>query len=160
MKAANPGALMLDSGDAIWSGNIYWRPGGEPVLELMNAVPYDALCMGNREFHFLGAGATSKTSRAQFPILSANLRAAKGRRKTAALPYVIFEREGVRVAVVGLSVPCITERMLVKKISGSLLLNSRRRLPRRLCRDSKWSPTWSLLSLILESSRTVNSRRR
>lgn len=56
LKSANPGSLMFDSGDAIWAGNVFWRPGGEPILDMMNAVPYDALCMGNREFHFLGHG--------------------------------------------------------------------------------------------------------
>lgn len=117
LKEANPGSLMLDSGDAIWSGNIYWRPGGEPVLDYMNSVPYDALCMGNREFHFLGIGVDSKISRAHFPVLSANLRAAN---KRAGLPvpgYVQFERDGLKIIVMGLTVPCITERMMVSKIS-------------------------------------------
>ncbi|MHB9036868.1 MAG: bifunctional metallophosphatase/5'-nucleotidase [Armatimonadota bacterium] len=117
LKAANQQSLALDSGDAIWSGNIYWRPGGEPVLDLMNSVPYDALCMGNREFHFMGIGVDSKTSRADFPVLSANLRASRKNRRVPIPPYVIFERSGVRVAVFGLTVPCITERMLAKKVS-------------------------------------------
>ena len=32
LKREHPGSLMLDSGDAIWAGNIFWRPGGEPVF--------------------------------------------------------------------------------------------------------------------------------
>lgn len=117
IKEANPGSLMFDSGDAIWSGNIYWRPGGEPVFDLMNSVPYDAMCIGNREYHFIGTGMDSKTSRANFPLLSANLRAKNGNRNLPACPYISIERDGVRVAVMGLSVPCVTERMLVKKVS-------------------------------------------
>lgn len=116
IKSSHPNSLLLDSGDAIWSGNIYWRLGGEPILDLMNSVPYDAMCMGNREFHFLSAGLNSKTSRSQFPVLSANLRSAKNRKADAVKASVIFD-VGVRVGVFGLSVPCITERMMVKKMA-------------------------------------------
>ena len=117
LKEKDPGSLMLDSGDAIWAGNVFWRPGGEPVLKLMNSVPYDAMCVGNREFHFLAVGMRSKTCRADFPLLSANLRTAKRGRKLPTKPYEVFDRGGIRIGVFGLSVPCITERMLVKKVS-------------------------------------------
>lgn len=150
LKAAHPGSLMLDSGDAIWAGNVFWRPGGEPVLDLMNSVPYDALCVGNREFHFLGIGMECKTSRARFPVLSANLRSAKGTLTPNPAPYkgeggaganaarslapsggegwgegacarirthISFRIADLQVTVVGLSVPCVTERMLVRKLS-------------------------------------------
>ena len=117
LKQRYPGSLMLDSGDAIWAPNIFWRPGGEPALKLMNTVPYDAMCVGNREFHFLARGFESKTDKADFPILSANLRAAKKGRKLPTRPYEIFDRGGVRIGVFGLSVPCITQRMLVKRLS-------------------------------------------
>jgi len=118
LKAAHPDSLMFDCGDAIWAGNVYWRPGGEPVLDLMNSVPYDAMCMGNREFHFSRVGMKAKLSRARFPVLSANLRSTIG-----PLPFQgrdgvgLFDRAGLRLAVFGLSVPCITERMLAKKVS-------------------------------------------
>lgn len=134
LKESVPGSLMFDSGDAIWAGNVFWRPGGEPVLDLMNSVPYDALCMGNREFHFMEIGANSKTSRASFPVLSANLRRSRGSRtgggvsseagkegfsrRARVLPWTEFEISGARICVFGLTVPCITERMMVKKISS------------------------------------------
>ena len=118
LKAGTPGSLMFDCGDAIWSGNIYWRPGGEPVLALMNSVPYDAMCIGNREYHFLGVGMSAKTSRADFPLLSANLRPTRNGRLHAK-PYITFEYEGVKIAVMGLSVPCVTEKMFVKKVSDN-----------------------------------------
>jgi 2',3'-cyclic-nucleotide 2'-phosphodiesterase (5'-nucleotidase family) len=117
LKSENPESLTFDSGDAIWSGNIYWRPGGEPALDLMNSIPYDALCMGNREFHFMAVGVDSKTSRADFPVLSANIRPSKASQKCKVPSHTIFERGGVKIAVFGLTVPCITEKMLVKKVS-------------------------------------------
>ena len=127
LKQAHPDSLMLDSGDAIWSGNIYWRPGGEPVLDLMNSVPYDAMCMGNREFHFMEVGLNAKTSRAAFPILSANLRTSNRNlsdeealaviARTGVAAFSRFHQDSGVVGVVGLSVPCITERMLSRNVS-------------------------------------------
>ncbi|MDH7601038.1 MAG: metallophosphatase [Armatimonadota bacterium] len=124
LKCSAPDSLMLDSGDAIWAGNIFWRPGGEPVLDLMNQVPYDAMCLGNREFHFTEAGLRSKLSRARFPILSANLRRRRSEQEREGSPsdggtrtHIVLERAGIRVGVIGLSVPCITEQMAVRRIS-------------------------------------------
>ena len=122
---SHPNSLMLDSGDAIWSGNIYWRPGGEPILDLMNSVPYDAMCMGNREFHFLQRGIKAKMARAKFPVVSSNLRARDpdGENSLAAaaetdvVGFVRFHFGPVVVAVFGLSVPCITKRMLAARMS-------------------------------------------
>lgn len=117
LKASVPDSLMLDSGDALRAGNIFWLPGGEPVLDLMNSVPYDAMCMGNREYHLMRAGITSKTSRAEFPILSANLRAGKPDYPLPVKPWIVLEPKGIRVGVMGLTVACITERMMVKRLA-------------------------------------------
>ncbi|MCE5322090.1 metallophosphatase [bacterium] len=117
LKSEVSDSIMLDSGDAIWAGNIYWRPGGEPALELMNSVPYDAISMGNREFHFMAIGVDSKTSKADFHVMSANIRSSKADHTLKIPSHIILERAGVRIAVIGLSVPCITEKMLVKKVS-------------------------------------------
>ena len=117
LKKGNPGSFMFDPGDAIWAGNAFWRPGGEPVFDLTNSVPYDAMCIGNREYHIFSAGMHSKTGRADFPVLSANLRTVRRGRKLPAVPYVAYERDGIRIAVMGLSVPCVTEKMLIKKMS-------------------------------------------
>lgn len=119
LKESYPDSLMLDSGDAIWAGNLFWRPGGEPILDLMNSVPYDAMCIGNREFHLTQRGLEAKTSRARFLIVSANLRrgAAAQQSVPGALSYVTFHPADLNVNVFGLSVPCVTERMLVKRVS-------------------------------------------
>jgi 2',3'-cyclic-nucleotide 2'-phosphodiesterase (5'-nucleotidase family) len=116
IKASVLDSLMLDSGDALRAGNIFWLP-KEPIIDLMNSVPYDAMCMGNREYHFLRAGLLAKTSGARFPILSANLRPAKTDSPAPVEPWVVFERGGTRIGVVGLTIPCITERMMVKRLA-------------------------------------------
>lgn len=117
IKASTPNSLLLDCGDAIWAGNIYFRPNGEPILKLMNDAGYDAMALGNREFHFLATGLRKKLGWAKFPVLSANIRPTNH----ADLPVksdVIFDVGGTRVAVFGLTVPMITERMLSRKVSS------------------------------------------
>lgn len=133
LKGEHPGSLFLDSGDAIWSGNIFWRPGGEPVFDLMNSVPYDAMCMGNREYHFLSKGLIEKTSRADFPILSANLRSANTAyinvvagplsRPFSGIKESVTVDVGFRVTIFGLTVPCITENMRVKRIAHQYFID-------------------------------------
>jgi len=113
-ERASPGdCLLLDSGDAIVSGNIYYRPGGEPALRLMSEIGYDAMGMGNREFHFLAAGLQSKVKLARFPVLCANIRGAE----EFIRPSLIVEKGGCRVALFGLTVPMITKRMLASRLS-------------------------------------------
>jgi 2',3'-cyclic-nucleotide 2'-phosphodiesterase (5'-nucleotidase family) len=116
---AGPHVLLLDAGDAVSSGNITFRPGGEPVLERMSDAGYDAMAVGNREFHFTQTGFSAKTGLARFPVLCANVRA---RDEAAGLPVqasiIRTMRSGLRVGLFGLTVAMITERMLVRKVSA------------------------------------------
>lgn len=111
-------SLLLDAGDAVSSGNIYFRPGGEPVLAGMNELGYDAMAMGNREFHFMEYGLKSKVGMAEFPVLCANLEA--GGADVPVGKSALFDLGGTRVAVLGLCVPMITRGMAARKVSPFL----------------------------------------
>jgi 2',3'-cyclic-nucleotide 2'-phosphodiesterase (5'-nucleotidase family) len=110
--------LLLDAGDAISSGNITYKAGGEPILDVMSDAGYDAMTVGNREFHFSQPGFCAKVSRARFPILCANVRPRGEGTKLPVVPYIEREVGGARVTVFGLTVPMITERMLSRKVSS------------------------------------------
>ncbi|MDO8683032.1 MAG: metallophosphatase [Armatimonadota bacterium] len=118
LKEQSPNSLLLDAGDAIRAGNIYVHPGGEPVLRLMNRAGYDAMAMGNREFHFTSSGFRKKLGWAEFPILCANIRRARPRASLPVVPHITKTIGGLRVAIIGLTVPMITERMLARKVSS------------------------------------------
>lgn len=123
-----PGAkLVLDAGDAVASGNIGFNLAGESVYALMNEIGYDAMTIGNREFHFSRRGFRCKTMGANFPLLCANIRP---KSQMAALeqlptkPFKIFDLLDVgKVAVFGITVPMITEKMLSRKVSAFLFDN-------------------------------------
>lgn len=114
-KASAEHCILLDAGDAISSGNIYYRPSGEPMLARMSEIGYDVMAMGNREFHFLAAGLKSKVKLARFPILCANLRSELDLGQSV-VPSVILD-VGLKIGILGLTVPMITKRMKVSKFS-------------------------------------------
>ena len=116
-KTSVANCLLLDAGDAVSSGNVYYRPGGEPVLARLSDLGYDAMAMGNREFHFLAAGLKSKVSLARFPVLSANLCSDKVEIGPSIQPYITRNFGDLRVIVFGLSVPMITKKMFASKVS-------------------------------------------
>ena len=115
-KSSAEPCLLLDAGDAVSSGNIYYRPGGEPVLARMSELGYDAMAMGNREFHFLGPGLKSKVKLARFPILCANLKSDLDLGPSV-VPSISIEIGGMKIGIFGLTVPMITKRMKVSKLS-------------------------------------------
>ncbi len=119
-KAKHENVLLLDSGDAISAGNVGVRPGGEPILTLMSNGGYDAMTLGNREFHVADTLLRLKLSKAVFPVLSANLRWREDKGET--LPVVPSLKKtlpnGLRVAVFGLTVPMVTPRMTARLVSA------------------------------------------
>ncbi len=111
--------LLLDAGDAVSSGNITFRPGGEPMLERMSRAGYDAMATGNREFHVTALGFRTKVSCAEFPVLCANVRARKAGVTVPTLRSHLFEAAGpVCVGVFGVMVPMVTERMAAAAVSA------------------------------------------
>ena len=119
-KASHDNVLLLDSGDAISAGNMGVRPGGEPILTLMSETGYDAMTLGNREFHVADALLRLKICKANFPILSANIRWRDDQGETLpTVPHFIKTMpNGLRVGVFGLTVPMVTTRMAARLVSA------------------------------------------
>ena len=136
--------LLLDAGDAGGSGNITYRAAGEPIFDLMSAAGYDAMTVGNRDFHISRIGFEAKLRRARFPILCANVRRSnqsgpaeppkanfsadnsviKDSAGLPTTPYILKEIPDIRrVLIFGLTVPMITERMLSRKVSAYVFTN-------------------------------------
>jgi 2',3'-cyclic-nucleotide 2'-phosphodiesterase (5'-nucleotidase family) len=117
-KRAEERVLLLDAGDAIRAGNIGWTPGGEPILRLMTQAGYDAMCVGNREFHLKARVFPNKIADAGFPVISASIRRRR-EDSSAFLPprSVTLDLAGVKVGVFGVTVPMIVQRMLSARLS-------------------------------------------
>jgi len=109
MKKEAGRAVLLDSGDAVGAGNLAYRPGGEPILELMVNAGYDAMAMGNRESHPTYTVLKRKLAQATFPVLAANLRPQRSKPVPDCIRSHIVKAldKDLRVLVIGLA-PQIT----------------------------------------------------
>ncbi len=112
LRRAHPGrVLLVDAGDLIQGnpfGTYFARiaPAQEhPILAAMNAMGYDAAVPGNHEFNFGLPVLQRSLGAARFAYVAANLVRADG--GAVLPPFVVFERAGVRIAVVGATTPGI-----------------------------------------------------
>lgn len=96
-------ALLLDSGDAIWAGNVFVKPGPEPAIRRMNEAGYHAMAMGNREYFFRATGLLMKTAEARFPVVCSNLLPLSGSLGHVKRWALLEAPNGERVGVLGLS---------------------------------------------------------
>jgi 2',3'-cyclic-nucleotide 2'-phosphodiesterase (5'-nucleotidase family) len=88
----------------------------------MSDIGYDAMAMGNREFHVSEGLLKRKIDKARFPVLCANMH--RKQNGGAMLPVeaslVKVLPNGLRVGVFGLTVPMVTSRMAARAVSAFL----------------------------------------
>jgi 2',3'-cyclic-nucleotide 2'-phosphodiesterase (5'-nucleotidase family) len=114
--------LLFDAGDAISAGNVGVRLGGEPILERMGEIGYDAMTLGNREFHVSDSLLRHKIGSARFPVLCANISYQK--QQSTELPVIPYVNKtldnGLKLCIIGVTVPMVTSRMAARAISSYL----------------------------------------
>ena len=104
LKSGPQNYLLLDSGD-FSNGTVETKNSkGLKAVELMNALKYDASTIGNHEFDFKDPGVAPILAHANFALLAANFYEAGSLKRPAHVePYKIFNRNGVKFAVIGLA---------------------------------------------------------
>lgn len=100
IRATEPRVLLFDSGD-MFTGMISNLTRGEALMEMMRAMKFDAMAIGNHEFDYGSDNFEKQMHRVAFPVLGANI-FYKGTHHRYSRPYVIIERDGVRVGVIGI----------------------------------------------------------
>jgi len=101
----NGGKSILLSGGDMWAGPAIssWFK-GVPVVQVFNAMGYEAAAVGNHEFDFGQKQLRSNKQIADFPFLSANLTdTLSGEPPDYVQPYIIKDVNGVKTAVIGLA---------------------------------------------------------
>ena len=91
--------LMLDAGGMFAGSLISDTFLGAPVIDVMNAIGYDAAAVGTNEFSFGINALAARVREANFPFLSANAESPIKEIEVAA----IFNAQDVRIAVIGLT---------------------------------------------------------
>ncbi len=96
--------LILDSGDFFQGAPEGTISKGEAVIDLMNAIQYDAGVIGNHEYDLGEDQLKALIKRAKFPLLASNIFEKKTKALVSyATPFAIFEKDGIRIGVVGLA---------------------------------------------------------
>ncbi|WP_321334643.1 metallophosphatase [uncultured Bacteroides sp.] len=103
IRKEKPDLLLFDSGDFSQGTPYYNLFKGEVEIKLMNSMGYDAATIGNHEFD-CGLDNMARLFRmANFPIVCANYGVEGTVLEGLVKPYVIIEREGLKIGVFGLS---------------------------------------------------------
>ena len=102
-RAANPDMLLFDSGDFSQGSSYYTLYKGDVEVGLMNMMHYDAATIGNHEFDFGVENMARLFKMAKFPIVCANYDFTGTALEGLVKPYVILERNGLKIGVFGLS---------------------------------------------------------
>jgi len=98
--------LLLDSGDT-WHGTVVpVRLGGTPIVEVMNAMGYDAMAPGNVDFFYDQDTLKRLFIAANFPIVAANFYDAGFNERVElpnVKPYIIKQIGNHKVAIIGMA---------------------------------------------------------
>ncbi|MDF2530720.1 MAG: yfkN [Clostridia bacterium] len=104
-KEKNPNTILIDNGDTLQDNmaEIFNNDPVHPMIEVMNYMGYDTWTLGNHEFNF-GMDFINKNIAAfKGAAVAANIYKEDGTRFVNG--YKIIEKDGVRIAVVGLIAP-------------------------------------------------------
>lgn len=107
LKASYENALLLDAGDHIQGTAYGSMDKGETIVRLMNAAGYDAATFGNHEFDYGMDGCLQAMDWAEYAYLSCNFYHEEDgvAGETMTQKYKIFEVDGVKIAVIGITTP-------------------------------------------------------
>lgn len=106
-KALNAnGTIILSAGDMFQGSaesNLLY---GRPVVQAMNNIGFDGMALGNHEFDWGIASLEQQANISRFPYLAANITdKTMGHQLPFVKPYTILKRNGVKVAIIGLTTP-------------------------------------------------------
>lgn len=107
IKAANPNTVILSGGDMFQGTPMSNVLKGQPVIDMMKNIDFDAMALGNHEYDW-GIDSVIDTQNATLknstiPVLAANVYdKTTGKPVSYAKPYVIIKRDGVKIGIIGI----------------------------------------------------------
>ena len=93
--------LLLDAGDAIHGTNVVNLFEGRSSIEVMNAIGYNAMTLGNHDFNYGQEALLERMAEAKFPMLAANVTTEAG--ETFAYSALVQQFGELRVGIIGVS---------------------------------------------------------
>lgn len=96
--------LLLDAGDAIQDNNLVNFSKGASAIAFMNAVGYDAMCLGNHEFDYGQDVTLARIREARFPMMACNI-VVEATGELFAQPVTIVRKGDHKIGIVGITTP-------------------------------------------------------
>lgn len=110
-KQEDSNTLFFDTGDWFNKGDLTpLETKGEAIVAMLSACRYDGMILGNHEYSFGTVRLIELIDRYAIPLLCANCGWPEGASPETALPYNIFNLEGLRVAVIGMASTILNHR--------------------------------------------------
>lgn len=101
-KEANAITYYFDAGDLFTGPNFSSLTNGEAVIDVMNLLSLDAVCIGNHEFDYGWQNMVKQFELAKYPILNGNIFLSNSENLLWNKPYIILDKGGIRVGIIGL----------------------------------------------------------
>jgi len=111
-------SILLSAGDMIQGDNWANLFQGKSVIELMNALEFDEMVVGNHEFDFGQDVLKQRILEARFPILGANVEGLD-----LLKPYIVKEIAGIKVAIAGIVTEDTPISTHPKNVKGLIFLS-------------------------------------
>src|SRR5437667_190532 len=112
-------SVRLDAGDEMQGTLLSNSTFGRGTIDALNALGIDAAAIGNHEFDWSLDTLRARMSQAKYPFLSANITNAAGTaRPDWATPWKLVTKNGVKIAVIGLTTTETPTSTAARNIQG------------------------------------------
>ncbi|SFK57289.1 2',3'-cyclic-nucleotide 2'-phosphodiesterase / 3'-nucleotidase [Marinilactibacillus piezotolerans] len=107
MESIKGPTILIENGDFIQGSPLSFfvlkeKGQANSLIDALNDLPYDAGVIGNHEFNYGLDYLNSAVNSARYPVLSANVLNEQGK-PAFGEPYILLEKEGVNIAILGLT---------------------------------------------------------
>ncbi|MDR2005424.1 MAG: metallophosphatase [Prevotella sp.] len=104
IRSVEENVLLLDAGDFLQGTPYFNLFHGKVEVEVMNILKYDVATIGNHEFDY-GLDTLKKVfDDLRFPVVNCNYDFSQTSFKNRVKPYVIINKKGIRIGIIGVGV--------------------------------------------------------
>ena len=112
-------SIRLDAGDEMQGTPVSNFNFGRPAIAALNALGIDAAAIGNHEFDWGVDTLRARMADAHYRFVAANITdSARTAQPEWAVPFTVVERDGARVAVIGLALPSTPVTTAPRNVRG------------------------------------------
>lgn len=110
--------LLLHAGDWNQGSSYFSELGGSVEVKVVNAMRYDAVTLGNHEFDNGIEDLTERLASVEVPVICANIDLSNFELGQYVKPWVIVEKAGMKIGIIGLETDLTTcvSRVIVNRL--------------------------------------------